>query len=141
MRNLLSLANKALIGSTVAAVVAFSPPCRAQTDLQRGLQEYENGKFVVAALHLRRAATHGDAQAQELLGVMYAMGAPAFAGIHRNPREAVKWLEMASRQGRQSAQYLFCVLFRPGHAPRASGVRCFDHVASGMIASDPVRAH
>ena len=58
----------------------------------------------------REAAERGDAQAQYLLGFMYASG----EGVSGDDVEAVKWLRKAAEQGHAGAQYNLGVMYGNG---------------------------
>ena len=65
---------------------------------------YANGEgvpenYAEAVKWYRKAADHGDADAQNNLGLMYAMG----NGVPENSISAYVWLSMAKTQGQTNA--------------------------------------
>ena len=59
---------------------------------------------------LREAAVQGDACAQSILGLMYAMG----EGVPENNREAGKWFRLAAKQGNAQAQFNLGLMYNKG---------------------------
>ena len=87
--------------------------------IEEALAAYERGNYVEAEAQLLRAAQSGDAQAQEMLGLMYAMGAGVYPGVQRNLIAAAVWFDRAARGGRPVARYMHCALSRIEFPPRA----------------------
>jgi uncharacterized protein len=58
-----------------------------------------------------QSATAGDARAQYELGIRYLTGEGTGA---KNPVQALKWLEMAGKQGHTEARYNLGVMYRAG---------------------------
>ncbi len=79
------------------------------------------GDYLAAQRALLAAAREGDAEAQELLGVMYAAGHP---GIRADLAAASMWLDRAAENGRPTARSLKCALFRRTEN-RSAGAYCF----------------
>ena len=82
----------------------------------------EAGKFVEAKEALWPAARSGNADAEELIGVMYAMG----LGVERDDERAFEWYLRASLKGHPGAQ---------------SGIGWYYEVGRGLPAPDLVRAY
>lgn len=82
----------------------------------------EAGRFEEAREALLPAARSGNADAEELIGVMYALG----LGVERDPERAFEWYLRASMKGHPGAQ---------------SGVGWYYEVGLGMPAPDLVRAY
>jgi TPR repeat protein len=101
-------------------LLALSPPARAELETARDLMEA--GKFQQAMRELGPAARSGNAEAEELIGVMYAMG----LGVARDDMRAFEWYLRASMKGHPGAQ---------------SGVGWYYEVGRGMPAPDLVRAY
>ena len=80
------------------------------------------GDFVAAMAELLPAARAGNAEAEELIGVMYASG----LGVERDDVRAFDWYLRASMKGHPGAQ---------------SGVGWYYEVGRGMPAPDLVRAY
>ncbi len=53
-----------------------------------------------AAKWYRKAAEHGDATAQHILGIMYEDG----IGVSKDDKMAIKWYDAAVKQGNESAR-------------------------------------
>ena len=62
---------------------------------------YNRGDFAQAIKLFRPLAEQGNAEAQAMLGLMYANG----EGVAQNDREAVKWFHLAADQEHKGAQY------------------------------------
>ena len=60
----------------------------------------ESGKFTEAYNELLPAARSGNADAEELIGVMYAMG----QGVEKDDQRAFEWYLRASMKGHPGAQ-------------------------------------
>ena len=82
----------------------------------------EEGKFEEAMKELLPAARSGNADAEELIGVMYAMG----LGVQRDDIRAFDWYLRSSMKGHPGAQ---------------SGVGWYYETGRGMPAPDLVRAY
>ena len=95
-------------------------PAQAELEIARDLME-EN-RFTEAMDELRPAARSGNAEAEELIGIMYAMG----LGVERDDRRAFEWYMRASLKGHPGAQ---------------SGIAWYYEIGRGMPAPDLVRAY
>ena len=95
-------------------------PAQAELEIARDLME-EN-RFTEAMEELRPAARSGNAEAEELIGIMYAMG----LGVERDDRRAFEWYMRASLKGHPGAQ---------------SGIAWYYEIGRGMPAPDLVRAY
>ena len=72
--------------ATLVAVVLILPSiCQADIETARDLME--EGQFTKAMQELLPAARSGNADAEELIGVMYAMG----LGVERDDIRAFDW--------------------------------------------------
>ncbi|MDF2369801.1 MAG: tetratricopeptide repeat protein [Rhizobiaceae bacterium] len=100
--------------------VFLAGPARADIEAARDLMEA--GKFQQALQDLLPAARSGNADAEELIGVMYAMG----LGVERDDRRAFEWYLRASMKGHPGAQ---------------SGIGWYYEVGRGMESPDLVRAY
>ena len=99
---------------------AFCTGGRADVEVARDLMEA--GRFEEARAALRPAARSGNADAEELIGVMYAMG----LGVERDPMRAFDWYLRSAMKAHPGAQ---------------SGVGWYYEVGVGMPAPDLVRAY
>jgi TPR repeat protein len=82
----------------------------------------EKGEFKQAMKELLPAARSGNADAEELIGIMYAMG----LGVERDDVRAFEWYLRSSMKGHPGAQ---------------SGVGWYYEIGRGMPAPDLVRAY
>lgn len=103
----------------VFILVMFSQSAFAEIEAARDLMD--KGKFAEARKELWPAARSGNADAEELIGVMYAMG----LGVERDDRRAFEWYLRSSMKGHPGAQ---------------SGVGWYYEVGRG-VAKDLVRAY
>ena len=82
----------------------------------------EKGEFERAMKELLPAARSGNADAEELIGIMYAMG----LGVERDDVRAFEWYLRSSMKGHPGAQ---------------SGVGWYYEIGRGLPAPDLVRAY
>ncbi len=82
----------------------------------------EEGKFKEAMEELLPAARSGNADAEELIGIMYAMG----LGVKRDDVRAFEWYLRSSMKGHPGAQ---------------SGVGWYYEIGRGLPAPDLIRAY
>lgn len=82
----------------------------------------ESGHFEDAMQELLPAARSGNADAEELIGVMYAMG----LGVAQDDQRAFEWYLRSSMKGHPGAQ---------------SGIGWYYEIGRGMPAPDLVRAY
>ncbi len=102
------------------ALMLFATPAHAEIEAARDLME--EGKFEEAYAALWPAARSGNADAEELIGVMYALG----LGVERDDQRAFEWYLRSSLKGHPGAQ---------------SGIGWYYEVGRGMPAPDLVRAY
>jgi len=93
-----------------------------QADIEKARDLMESNQFASAMQALLPAARSGNADAEELIGVMYAMG----LGVARDDMRAFDWYLRASLKG---------------HAGAQSGIGWYYEVGRGMPAPDLVRAY
>ena len=74
------------------------------------VEAYERGDYDKAFSLAEPLALRGDAQAQNVLGVMYANG----HGVRQNDEEAIKWYRKSAEQGFAKAQYHLGNLYLQG---------------------------
>lgn len=103
----------------LAVLFAFTV---AHAEIETARDALEAGDYAQAMRALRLAAQAGNAEAEELIGVMYALG----LGVARDDRRAFEW-------------YLRAAL--KGHAGAQSGVGWYYEVGRGLPAPDLVRAY
>ncbi|WP_299726843.1 tetratricopeptide repeat protein [uncultured Tateyamaria sp.] len=102
------------------ALVFLAAPALAELEQARDLMEA--GAYKAAYDALWPAARSGNAEAEELIGVLYALG----LGVERDDERAFEWYLRASMKGHPGAQ---------------SGVGWYYEVGRGMPAPDLVRAY
>ena len=104
----------------VLAFALLAAPAFAEIEEARDLMEA--GDFKEAYTLLEPAARSGNADAEELIGVMYAMG----LGVERDDQRAFEWYLRSSLKGHPGAQ---------------SGIGWYYEIGRGMPAPDLVRAY
>lgn len=106
--------------ATCMAVGLAGLPAFGEIEAARDLME--KGRFKEARAALWPAARSGNADAEELIGVMYAMG----LGVPKDDRRAFEWYLRSSMKGHPGAQ---------------SGIGWYYEVGRGLPAIDLVRAY
>jgi hypothetical protein len=104
----------------VAVLMVLALPAWSEIEEARDLMEA--GRFEEARKALWPAARSGNADAEELIGVMYALG----LGVERDPERAFDWYLRSALKGHPGAQ---------------SGVGWYYEVGLGMPAPDLTRAY
>ncbi len=94
----------------------------AWAEIGRAKDLMEAGRFEEAREELEPAARSGNADAEELIGVMYALG----LGVERDDQRAFEWYLRSAMKGHPGAQ---------------SGVGWYYETGRGMPAPDLVRAY
>ena len=102
------------------ALILVAGPALAELEQARDLMEA--GDYTAAYEALWPAARSGNAEAEELIGVLYALGLV----VARDDERAFEWYLRASMKGHPGAQ---------------SGVGWYYEVGRGMPAPDLVRAY
>ena len=102
------------------ALVFMAAPAFAELEAARDLMEA--GEYEAAYEAMWPLARSGNADAEELIGVMYALG----LGVARDDERAFEWYLRSSMKGHPGAQ---------------SGVGWYYEVGRGMPAPDLVRAY
>ena len=108
-----------LYAALVALLFAASP---VLADIEEARDLMEAGQFAEAREALWPAARSGNADAEELIGVMYALG----LGVEADPVRAFEWYLRSAMKGHPGAQ---------------SGVGWYYELGLGMPAPDLVRAY
>lgn len=106
----------------IIAILLGASPSISFADIQNAKNLMNAGDFVAARQQLLPAAQAGNADAEELIGVMYAMG----LGVERDDERAFDWYLRASMKGHPGAQ---------------SGIGWYYEVGRGMPAPDLVRGY
>lgn len=106
----------------ILATVCLLVPLGVMADIQKAKDLMEDSKFVEARELLLPAAQSGNADAEELIGIMYAMG----LGVERDDERAFEWYLRSAMKGHPGAQ---------------SGVGWYYEIGRGMPAPDLVRGY
>ncbi len=117
--------------------LGFSAPAGANQGIEQAKRAYERGDYAAAHDRLIVSARKGDAEAQELLGFMYAFGPRLYPGVPLSPGISLQWLDRAARSGRPAARYLYCALARRERVSLPATAYCFD--AIGESGEPPAR--
>ena len=104
----------------VLCIIFFST--FALADIEEARDAMESNQFDKAMQMLRPAANAGNADAEELIGIMYAMG----LGVTQDDRRAFEWYLRSAMKG---------------HAGAQSGVGWYYEVGRGLPSIDLVRAY
>lgn len=102
------------------ALCLLASPVAAEIETARDLMDAKD--YASAMVELLPAAKSGNAEAEELIGVLYALG----LGVERDDVRAFEWYLRASMKG---------------HAGAQSGIGWYYEVGRGMPAPDLVRAY
>ncbi|WP_299750036.1 tetratricopeptide repeat protein [uncultured Boseongicola sp.] len=107
-------------GFILAGAAVLATPVWAEIETAR--DHMEAGRFAEAMEEFLPAARSGNADAEELIGVMYALG----LGVERDPERAFEWYLRSSMKGHPGAQ---------------SGLGWYYELGLGMPSPDLVRAY
>lgn len=110
----------AMLTTTLSATLLT--PGFVVAELEEARDLMDDNKFEEAMQALLPAARSGNAEAEELIGIMYAMG----LGVERDDVRAFEWYLRSSLKGHPGAQ---------------SGIGWYYEVGRGMPAPDLVRAY
>ena len=102
-------------------IILFIPSI-VVAEIENARDLMEEGRFKEAMEELLPAARSGNADAEELIGIMYAMG----LGVERDDVRAFEWYLRSSMKGHPGAQ---------------SGVGWYYEIGRGLPAPDLVRAY
>lgn len=125
----LANAKRGLIALGLAVGIAF--PAMAEIEKARDLME--SHQFEAAMEELMPAARSGNADAEELIGVMYAMG----LGVERDDERAFEWYLRASMKGHPGAQSGIGWYFEVGRGTAVDLVRAYLWYGLSAIGGDP----
>ena len=106
--------------SYIYAITMLASPAFA--GVEEGRDFMEAGEYAAAMAEFLPAARSGNADAEELIGVIYAMG----LGVPRDDVRAFEWYLRSSMKG---------------HAGAQSGLGWYYEVGRGIAAPDLVRAY
>jgi TPR repeat protein len=115
----------------LAVLVLSAPPALADIEAARDLMEAN--KFVEAREALWPAARSGNADAEELIGVMYALG----LGVEKDPVRAFEWYLRSSMKGHPGAQSGIGWYYEEGIGVAKDLTRAYMWYALSAIGGDP----
>jgi len=84
----------------------------AQAGFSEGATAYNNKNYALALREITPLATAGNADAENLLGLMYYMG----QGVLQNYKQAMLWLRKAAVHGNADAQYVVGAMYYTGNS-------------------------
>ena len=125
--------------STVFTSVIFMmlliaiPAQYALADVEKGRQLMEQSRFDEAMQEFLPAAQAGNADAEELIWVMYAMG----LGVKRDDRRAFEWYLRASMKAHPGAQSGIGWYYEVGRGVAKDLVRAYMWYVLSAIGGDP----
>src|SRR5258706_13913148 len=92
---------------SICALLALAMTgARSAHGLEEAMGAYARGHFGEAEALLLTAGHAGHANAQELLGFLYAIGPDLYPGVWRRLNAAGNWFDRAAPPGRTAAQYM-----------------------------------
>ncbi|MBB5515248.1 hypothetical protein FHS89_001258 [Rubricella aquisinus] len=113
------------------ALMLFATPALAEIEEARDLMEA--GKFVEAREALLPAARSGNADAEELIGIMYAMG----LGVPQDDVRAFEWYLRSAMKGHPGAQSGIGWYYEIGRGVAQDLTRAYMWYGLSMIGGDP----
>ncbi|QPH53102.1 tetratricopeptide repeat protein [Pontivivens ytuae] len=116
----------ALMGAMLAASPLFA-------EIERGRDLMEEGRFEEAMAEFLPAARAGNADAEELIGVMYAMG----LGVERDDMRAFDWYLRSAMKGHPGAQSGIGWYYEVGRGTPVDLVRAYMWYTLSAIGGDP----
>lgn len=102
-------------------------------DVEKGRQLMEQSQFTEAMQEFLPAANAGNADAEELIGVMYAMG----LGVKRDDRRAFEWYLRASMKAHPGAQSGIAWYYEIGRGVSKDLVRAYMWYVLSAVGGDP----
>ncbi len=116
----------ALMGAMLVAGPLFA-------EIERGRDLMEEGRFEEAMAEFLPAARAGNADAEELIGVMYAMG----LGVERDDMRAFDWYLRSAMKGHPGAQSGIGWYYEVGRGTPVDLVRAYMWYTLSAIGGDP----
>ena len=99
---------KAFFGSGVLALALFGAAMAGP--LEDGVAAYHRADWTTAMSYLRPLADQGNADAQFMVGVLYANG----LGVPEDRAKSIAWFQKAAEQGNVDAQFILGLWYRDG---------------------------
>ena len=110
MRFTKTLFTTALLGASIFSFQSTAWADTLEQQFQQGSEATTRGDYQTTFKFLLPLAEQGNAEAQLMLGVMYARG----IGVKQDDFEAVKWYRQAAEQGYANAQAILGFLYLLG---------------------------
>ncbi len=129
MKPTLANAKRTLTGIALSLALI----CPAHAEIETGRILMESQRFEEAMTEFLPAARSGNADAEELIGVMYAMG----LGVERDDERAFEWYLRASMKGHPGAQSGIGWYFEVGRGTQVDLVRAYLWYGLSAIGGDP----
>ncbi len=117
--------------SVLLVLALCASPAFAEIEAARDLMEA--GEFAQAKAALEPAARSGNADAEELIGVMYAMG----LGVERDDQRAFEWYLRSAMKGHPGAQSGIGWYYEIGRGVEKDLVRAYMWYTLSAIGGDP----
>jgi TPR repeat protein len=97
---------------TIAMLCALGVHGAAMAGFAEGASAYNARNYALALKEITPLARAGDADAENLLGLMYYMG----RGVPRDYKQAFAWQYKAAQQGKADAEYVVGAMYYTGNA-------------------------
>lgn len=134
MRSPLAIAKStACICARAIALILPLMASPAHAEIEKGRILMQQNRFEEAMTEFLPAARSGNADAEELIGVMYAMG----LGVERDDERAFEWYLRASMKGHPGAQSGVGWYFEVGRGTAVDLVRAYMWYGLSAIGGDP----
>ena len=124
-----------VLGPVLGLVLGLALAGPAAATVREGIIAYARQDYRKAFAILLPLAERGDAQAQTLVGFMFAHG----RGVPQNFVAAAAWYRRSSEQGNSRAQYLLGLMYDKGQGVPVDAVAAYkwlDLAVAGALASD-----
>jgi len=124
-----------LLGLVLGPALGLTLAGPAAASFREGMIAYGRQDYHSAFAILLPLAQRGDAQAQMLVGFMFADG----RGVPRNFVAAAAWYRRSSEQGNPRAQYLLGLMYDKGQGVSVDAVQAYkwlDLAVAGALAID-----
>ncbi|MHB8272379.1 tetratricopeptide repeat protein [Bradyrhizobium sp.] len=89
-----------IVGGILLAAQLMGSVAAVAGPWEDGMAAYNRGDYVPAIRVFRTMAEHGNAKAQNVLGVMFRKG----EGVPKNPARAHMWFSFAAKRGEAGAK-------------------------------------
>lgn len=110
---------------------------RTAEGLGNALAAFNRGDYLEAEALLLVAGHAGNANAQELLGFLYAIGPDLYPGVWRSLSASRNWFDRAAGAGRPAARHMQAAFELHGPIEvRADIIACFDRSAARQPADE-----